>query len=626
MKELKNDQKHLSPSVTINCVIFGFDGKCLRVLLVERSSEPYKDCWALPSGNLNMNESLDTGVLRILQENTDLNKADLKQINIFSDSKCEPLELTIAYYALVRIQEVKASEDINKIEWFALEDVPPLANDHNLILQMAQKEMHKQTHFEPIGLEVLPEEFNLNQLRLLYETILEVKINRHDLYYKIHQMGILTPCDETNDHNHLYKFNLEKYYELKKEGFILDFQKELTETWDADNFCEKYGPLMEKINYGDHEACRQMQEIRVMVFQNTVDIVKQGHYFTESRKVYAFPDDSDMIRNTVFYENEIILPEMSQGEYPTMVTVLDIDGLEAGKQLKRDGYNPAVLNIGNRNNPGGGVITGFGGQEELLFRRTNLFRSLFQFAPYAEQYGIKPSHNQYPLDSDFGGIYTPNAIWFRDCEECGYDLLMPESLSFITVADINIPDLTVDGMIEKQYVDTIKNKIRTIFRIGLIHGHDSLVLGALGCGDSRILPCHIARLFHEVMDETEFKNQYRKIVFAIPCDYNPCMNHKPEFKPFAEEFFHPIEAINLWGWIEHHQIYSRAIESIKTMAKRNISSISPIIGDTVFRVHENRCIRICQNIMLYSEGKHIANYDLIFNELGDVIDDYLTSV
>lgn len=60
-------------------------------------------------------------------------------------------------------------------------------------------------------------------------------------------------------------------------------------------------------------------------------------------------------------------------------------------------------------------------------------------------------------------------------------------------------------MIANHHVEPIKNKIRTIFRIGLIHGHDSLVLGALGCGAFRNPPRHVAQLFHEVMEELEFK-------------------------------------------------------------------------------------------------------------------------
>ena len=313
-----------------------------------------------------------------------------------------------------------------------------------------------------------------------------------------------------------------------------------TITWNTEqDFLEKYRVLMEQVKRGDSVAYYQVKELRAKEFRNTVEIVNNGHYVTENGTDYIFPDDSGMMNKTVFYEQEIHLPSMTLGHEPTIVEVQNIDCLYAGVQLKQQGYNPAVLNMASRRNPGGGVTTGAGAQEETLFRRTNLFRSLYQFASYAEQYGIKRSHRQYPLDRNFGGVYTPDAIYFRESEQKGYALLdNPVSLSFITVAGMNHPDLTSDGMIADHHVEPIKNKIRTIFRIGLVHGHDSLVLGALGCGAFRNPPRHVARLFHEVIDEPEFKNKYCCIVFAILDDHNAHQSHNPEgnYKPFADEF------------------------------------------------------------------------------------------
>ena len=311
-------------------------------------------------------------------------------------------------------------------------------------------------------------------------------------------------------------------------------------TWNAEeDFLERYRTVMERVKRGDQAAYYQVKELRTKEFRNTVEIVNQGYYVTENRNRFDFPDDVDMIRNTVFYEHEIPVIEKAKCDEQTIVGVKNIDCLYAGVKLKEQGYNPAVLNMASRRNPGGGVATGAGAQEETLFRRTNLFRSLYQFAPYAEQYGVKRSHHQYPLDRNFGGVYTPNALYFRESEQKGYALLdEPVSLSFITVAGMNRPDLTADGMIANHHVGPIKNKIRTIFRMGLVHGHDSLVLGALGCGAFRNPPRHMARLFHDVMDEPEFRNRYRRIVFAILDDHNAHQKHNPEgnFKPFADEF------------------------------------------------------------------------------------------
>ncbi len=313
-----------------------------------------------------------------------------------------------------------------------------------------------------------------------------------------------------------------------------------TITWDSEkDFLVDYRILMERVRHKDPDAYSLVKKLRVTEFRNTIDLVNQGHYTTESGKHVIFPSDKEMMRKTVFYEHEFHVDDAPQNSETTLVEIQNIDCLYAGVQLKEQGYNPAVLNMASRSNPGGGVTTGAGAQEETLFRRTNLFRSLYQFAPYARQYAIAPSRHQYPMDRNYGGVYTPDAVYFRENEQKGYALLDdPVTLSFISVAGMNRPELTPDNMIAAHLVEPVKNKMRTIFRIGLAHGHDSLVLGALGCGAFRNPPRHVARLFHEVMDEPEFKNKYKIIVFAILDYHNAHHRHNVEgnFEPFAEEF------------------------------------------------------------------------------------------
>ena len=214
--------KYPHPSVTTDCVIFGFDGTKLRVLLVERGIEPFKGRWAF--------ESAETGALRELQEETGLKGAYIKQFHTFSDPNRDPRErvLTIAYYALVRMQEVKGGDDAANAEWFALDEVPSLAFDHDMILRMALKELRRQIHFEPIGFELLPEKFTIKELQLLYEAILDVKFDRRNFYNKMMHLEILTQLDETvfnspKKEAFLFKFNPEKYDELKQKGFRLEF-------------------------------------------------------------------------------------------------------------------------------------------------------------------------------------------------------------------------------------------------------------------------------------------------------------------------------------------------------------------------------------------------------------------
>lgn len=181
------------------------------------------------------------------------------------------------------------------------------------------------------------------------------------------------------------------------------------------------------------------------------------------------------------------------------------DCLYAAKELLDKGFNPTVLNMAGRHNPGSGVLSGFGAQEENLFRRINLFRSMFRFAFYAGRYGLKKSFRQYPLDRNYGGVYTPDTVVFKDSEQWEYALLENSfTASFMAVPGVNRSEPDEKGRLIPMFVELVKNKIHTIFRIGLIHGHDSLVLGALGCRAFKNPPAHIAELFHEVMNEKEF--------------------------------------------------------------------------------------------------------------------------
>ena len=101
------------PAVTTDCVIFGFDGERLQVLLIERGIEPFKGQWAFPGGFIKMDESAEEGALRELREETGLDNAYIEQFHTFGDPKRAPRErgITIAYLALVRLQEVKAGDD-----------------------------------------------------------------------------------------------------------------------------------------------------------------------------------------------------------------------------------------------------------------------------------------------------------------------------------------------------------------------------------------------------------------------------------------------------------------------------------------------------------------------------------
>lgn len=311
-------------------------------------------------------------------------------------------------------------------------------------------------------------------------------------------------------------------------------------TWDSKaDFLDKYIPLMQKAEKGDSDSYYKVKELRVREFRNTVELVNNGFYYTEEGNRVILEQTENMVAGTRFYSNAFNVVDIAECQQETSIEVVNADCLDVGVRLLNMGFNPSILNMASRQNPGGGVTKGAAAQEETIFRRTNIFRSLYQFAPYAGQYGVAKSELQYPLDRNFGGVYSPYVSIFRSDEKSGYKLLStPKEIAFISVAGMNRPTLTDDGMIVYSLVEPIKNKIRTIFRIGLKHGHDSLVLGALGCGAFCNPPRHIARLFHEVIIEKEFANKYKHIVFAILEDHNSHKAHNTEgnYFPFKREF------------------------------------------------------------------------------------------
>lgn len=282
-------------------------------------------------------------------------------------------------------------------------------------------------------------------------------------------------------------------------------------------------------------------DFRAQVFQNTISAIDARGFRLEED--FLFDSKDSVVSRTVFNESPSpIVTKRSRKK--TSVKVSNTDCLIATLKLSNQKLNPAVLNMANGSNPGGGVLYGAGGQEENIFRRSNLFVSLYQFAPYHDEYGVpKNNEHAYPLDEKTGGTYSPGITVFRGLEQEGYPYLKsPFKVNIISVPAICRPELQKlrngELRIADKFLEPVRMKIRTILRIALAHGHDSLVLSAFGCGAFRNPPKHMAKLFKEVLNEDEFINRFRKIVFAIVEDHNSRREHNPQgnLKPFMEVF------------------------------------------------------------------------------------------
>ncbi len=133
--------KYPRAALSVDCVVFGRDGKHLKVLLIQRGQEPFKGCWALPGGFVNLDETLDEAARRELREETSLTKVPLDQLQAFSALHRDPRErvVSVAFYALVQVSEhrAKAGDDAASVQWCPVSKLPRLAFDHADILRTA---------------------------------------------------------------------------------------------------------------------------------------------------------------------------------------------------------------------------------------------------------------------------------------------------------------------------------------------------------------------------------------------------------------------------------------------------------------------------------------------------------
>lgn len=135
--------EHPRPAVTVDCLVYRNDPAGKKILLVKRKHEPYKDCWALPGGFLNKNETLHEAAVRELKEETGLAMLKLVQFHTFDAVNRDPRHRTIStvFYCDATDQsgEVTPASDASDARWIRLDELPELAFDHDAIINLARQ-------------------------------------------------------------------------------------------------------------------------------------------------------------------------------------------------------------------------------------------------------------------------------------------------------------------------------------------------------------------------------------------------------------------------------------------------------------------------------------------------------
>lgn len=205
--------------VAVDCIIFGFDGRDLKVLLIQRGFEPEKNKWSLVGGFLESNENLDEAANRILFVLTGLKDIYMEQVHTFSEPNRDPAERTVSvsYFALIDIRkyEKQLSHDYHA-DWFFLNQKPPLIFDHDKMVVEAQKQLQYKAAIEPVLFKLLPEFFTISQLQSLYEGVYETTFDKRNFIRKLLSTGLLSKTEEKDKTTSrkgafLYQLNSQNY-------------------------------------------------------------------------------------------------------------------------------------------------------------------------------------------------------------------------------------------------------------------------------------------------------------------------------------------------------------------------------------------------------------------------------
>ncbi len=190
--------------IAVDCIIFGFDGEHLKLLLIQRGFEPEKNKWSLMGGFIEPNESPEDAASRILKQLTGLEGVYMEQMHVFGEIERDPIERTmsIAYFAFIDIHkyEKQLSEEYHA-EWFSLKKAPKLIFDHDSMVEMAKQKLRYKAALHPILFELLPEKFTIPQIQTLYENVYDTVLDKRNFSRKLLSTGLLIRQDEKDKEN-----------------------------------------------------------------------------------------------------------------------------------------------------------------------------------------------------------------------------------------------------------------------------------------------------------------------------------------------------------------------------------------------------------------------------------------
>ncbi len=207
--------------VSVDCIIFGFDGNGLQLLVGKRNMDPGRGEWSLYGGFVGSNENLEDAANRVILELTGMKGLYIRQVGAFGRVDRDPGErvISVAYCTLINVEDYDDRLRVEHgLEWVSLNTLPQLYSDHNKMITDAIAQIRRRINHEPLSFKLLPNLFTLTQLQHVFEAVMGEEIDKRNFRKRVKDIEFIEKTDLIDKVTSrrgaaLYRFNKKAYEE-----------------------------------------------------------------------------------------------------------------------------------------------------------------------------------------------------------------------------------------------------------------------------------------------------------------------------------------------------------------------------------------------------------------------------
>ncbi len=207
--------------VSVDCIIFGFDGNGLQLLIGKRQMDPGRGEWSLYGGFVGNSENLEDAANRVILELTGMKGLYIRQVGAFGRVDRDPGErvISVAYCTLINVADYDDRLRVEHgLEWVSLNTLPHLYSDHNKMITDAIAQIRRRINHEPLSFKLLPELFTLTQLQHVFEAVMGEEIDKRNFRKRIKDIEFIEKTELIDKVTSkrgaaLYRFNKKAYEE-----------------------------------------------------------------------------------------------------------------------------------------------------------------------------------------------------------------------------------------------------------------------------------------------------------------------------------------------------------------------------------------------------------------------------